>query len=106
MPLWTRARPGAPLPNGSVYVLATAELYQLRKADAQAELARLRKVIGSWEQRAKTLGMSAEDRLELEDRLMVWPGRRSGMSSHSFGVTLTRQVCARKHNNKSMKRVV
>lgn len=51
-------------------VLATAELYRLSQADAQAELAGLRAVIGTWEQRAKTLGLSAEDRLELEDRLM------------------------------------
>ena len=51
-------------------VLATAELYRLSKADAQAELARLRAVIGTWEQRAKTLGLSAEDRLELEGLMM------------------------------------
>lgn len=51
-------------------VLATAELYRLSQADALAELARLRAVISTWEQRAKTLGLSAEDRFELEDRLM------------------------------------
>ncbi len=51
-------------------VLATAELYRLSQVEAQAELVRLQAVIGTWEQRAKALGLSAEDRLELEDRLM------------------------------------
>ena len=52
-------------------VLATAELYRLSQADARAELTRLRAVIGTWGQRAKTLGLSTEDRLELEDLMML-----------------------------------
>lgn len=48
-------------------VMATAELYRVSTRDAQADLTRLRQVLGNWEQKAKQLGLSAEDRLELED---------------------------------------
>lgn len=48
-------------------VLATAEFYRVSAQDAQADLVRLRQVLGTWEQKAKQLGLSAEDRLELDD---------------------------------------
>lgn len=47
-------------------VVATAEFYRVSVEEAKSDLARLRKVLGSWEERAKRLGLSAEDRLELE----------------------------------------
>ncbi|MDP2417624.1 MAG: HipA domain-containing protein [Hydrogenophaga sp.] len=48
-------------------VMATAEFYRVHAQEAQADLARLSQVLGSWKQKAKQLGLSAEDRLELED---------------------------------------
>lgn len=48
-------------------VMGTAEFYRVRDEEAQADLARLRKVLSTWEHKAKQLGLSAEDRLELQD---------------------------------------
>lgn len=48
-------------------VLATAELYRLNAAEAQDDLNRMKNIVNSWAERAKRLGMTAEDRLELED---------------------------------------
>jgi len=47
-------------------VLATAEYYRVSDADAEAELKRLHAVLSGWENKAKALGLSAEDRAELE----------------------------------------
>lgn len=47
-------------------VLGTAAFYRLTPAQADADLAELCAVIATWEARAKKLGLSAEDRLELE----------------------------------------
>jgi serine/threonine-protein kinase HipA len=47
-------------------VLGTAAFYRLTPAQAEADLAELRAIIATWESRAKRLGLSAEDRLELE----------------------------------------
>lgn len=52
-------------------VMATAEFYRVSAEDAKADLARLRKVLTTWEARAKQLGLSAEDRLELEDCFLL-----------------------------------
>jgi serine/threonine-protein kinase HipA len=52
-------------------VVATAEFYRVSVEEAQSDLARLRKVLGTWEERAKRLGLSAEDRLELEACFLV-----------------------------------
>ena len=52
-------------------VLATAEFYGLTKAQAAADLARLRKVLSAWEAKAKQLKLSAEDREELKDCFLV-----------------------------------
>jgi serine/threonine-protein kinase HipA len=46
-------------------VLQTAAFYRVGPADAQAELARLQRVLANWESKAKALGLSAEDRLVL-----------------------------------------
>lgn len=48
-------------------VMSTADFYRVATKDAEADLARLRKVLAEWEQKAKNLGLSAEDRLELKD---------------------------------------
>jgi serine/threonine-protein kinase HipA len=47
-------------------VLATAEFYRVDAKNAKADLTRLRRVIGGWQNKARQLGLSAEDRLELE----------------------------------------
>jgi serine/threonine-protein kinase HipA len=47
-------------------VLGTAAFYRLTPAQAEADLAELCAIIATWESRAKRLGLSAEDRLELE----------------------------------------
>ncbi len=52
-------------------VMSTAEFYRVSAQDARADLARLRQVLGSWESKAKQLGLSAEDRLELEGCFQV-----------------------------------
>lgn len=51
-------------------VLDTATFYRLTRAQAEADLTELHAVIATWEPRAKRLGLSAEDRLELEDRFL------------------------------------
>lgn len=48
-------------------VMQTAEFYRVRTGDAALDLERLRKVLATWEAKAKQLGLSAEDRLELQD---------------------------------------
>jgi serine/threonine-protein kinase HipA len=48
-------------------VMRTAEFYRLTDAQASEDLARLRTVIGTWQDKARLLGLSAEDRAELED---------------------------------------
>lgn len=48
-------------------VMSSAEFYRVTAVEAQADLARLRQVLGSWEQKARQLGLSGEDRLELKD---------------------------------------
>jgi serine/threonine-protein kinase HipA len=48
-------------------VMATAEFYRVTKAEAEQNLERLREVVGAWPQRAKRLGLSAEDQAELQD---------------------------------------
>jgi serine/threonine-protein kinase HipA len=52
-------------------VVDTHDFYRLRKAEALAELDRLRGVMRGWERRAKTLGLPAEDRLALRGGLQV-----------------------------------
>ena len=52
-------------------VLATAGLYRVSAAQAQADLARLQQVLSTWEDKAKLLGLSAEDRAELKDCFQV-----------------------------------
>jgi serine/threonine-protein kinase HipA len=47
-------------------VMSTAEFYQLTPAQAQEDLTRLNKVLATWQDEAKKLGLSAEDRAELE----------------------------------------
>lgn len=47
-------------------VLSTAELYRVTPAQAHADLERLQKVLNTWQQKAKRLGLSTEDRAELE----------------------------------------
>lgn len=47
-------------------VLSTAELYRVTPAQAHADLERLQKVLSTWRQKAKRLGLSAEDQAELE----------------------------------------
>jgi serine/threonine-protein kinase HipA len=47
-------------------VLETAEFYRLTKAEAEADLAALQPIVANWEPRAKQLGISALDRLDLE----------------------------------------
>lgn len=52
-------------------VMSTAAFYRVSAQDARADLARLRQVLGSWESKAKQLGLSAEDRLEIEGCFQV-----------------------------------
>jgi serine/threonine-protein kinase HipA len=52
-------------------VMATAEFYRVSREQAQQNLARLRGVLGTWENKARLLGLSAEDRAELKDRIQV-----------------------------------
>ena len=47
-------------------VLSTATLYRVTPAQAQEDLDRLQKVLSTWRQKAKRLGLSAEDQAELE----------------------------------------
>lgn len=47
-------------------VMRTAEFYRLTNAQADDDLAQLRVVLSTWQHRAKLLGLSAEDRAELE----------------------------------------
>lgn len=47
-------------------VMSTAEFYRVSPADAKADLAKLRTVLSGWEPLARQLGLSAEDRLELD----------------------------------------
>jgi serine/threonine-protein kinase HipA len=60
----------SPLPDLNT-AMATAPMYRLTPSQAQATLARLRQVLGAWEVKAKLLGLSAEDRLELKDCFQV-----------------------------------
>jgi serine/threonine-protein kinase HipA len=60
----------SPLPDLNT-VMSTAPMYRLTPSQAQATLARLRQVLGAWEVKAKLLGLSAEDRLELKDCFQV-----------------------------------
>lgn len=48
-------------------VMATAAFYRVTPEQAKADLARLRKVLATWQDKAKQLGLSAADRAELED---------------------------------------
>lgn len=48
-------------------VMSTAEFYQVTPAQAQEDLKRLRQVLATWHEKAKKLGLSAEDRAVLED---------------------------------------
>lgn len=56
----------SPVPVVSM-VLDTAAFYRLTPAQAQADLKELRGFVATWQARAKRLGLSAEDRLGLED---------------------------------------
>ena len=56
---------GSSLPDLDT-VLQTADFYRVSTIDARADLERLRKVLARWEHQAKVLGLSAEDRLELQ----------------------------------------
>ena len=56
----------SPLPDMDT-AMAMAPFYRVSKADAAADLARLREVIATWEHKAKRLGLSEEDRQELRD---------------------------------------
>lgn len=47
-------------------VLGTAEFYKVTPQQAKEELGRLRLVLGPWQNKAKQLGLSAEDRAELD----------------------------------------
>lgn len=59
----------SPLPDMDT-VLGTAEFYQVTPQDAKADLAKLKGILANWETRAKALGLSAEERAELEDCFM------------------------------------
>lgn len=48
-------------------VMATAVFYRVTVEQANADLARLRQILSTWQNKAKQLGLSAEDRSELED---------------------------------------
>ena len=48
-------------------VMQTAQFYRVSAADAKADLERLQKVLSTWKAEGKALGLSAEDRLELQD---------------------------------------
>jgi serine/threonine-protein kinase HipA len=52
-------------------VMATAGFYRVSAAQAQEDLARLRQVLATWEDKAKLLGLSNEDRAELKDCFQV-----------------------------------
>ncbi|GAA0754090.1 type II toxin-antitoxin system HipA family toxin [Ideonella azotifigens] len=52
-------------------VLSTASLYRVRPQQAQEDLARLKTVLGTWQNKARQLGLSAEDRAELEGCFQV-----------------------------------
>lgn len=52
-------------------VVSTAEFYRVTQQQAQEDLARLRAVLGSWQHKAKQLGLSAEDRAEIEGCFQV-----------------------------------
>lgn len=52
-------------------VMATAEFYRVSPEQAQQDLARLRRVLGTWDNKARQLGLSAEDRAELKDCIQV-----------------------------------
>jgi len=52
-------------------VMATAEFYRIRPAQAQEDLERLQNTLRGWERKARQLGLSAEDLLELEDRIQI-----------------------------------
>ena len=47
-------------------VMSTAEFYRVSPDQAQEDLKRLRAVLGSWQNKARQLGLSAEDQAELE----------------------------------------
>jgi len=47
-------------------VMRTAEFYRVSAAEAKADLERLHEILSTWENKAKMLGLSAEDRLELQ----------------------------------------
>lgn len=47
--------------------MKTAEFYRVKSAAAKAELAKLQGVLSGWREKARGLGLSAEDRLELQD---------------------------------------
>lgn len=48
-------------------VMATAESYRVSASQAHDDLTKLRRVLSTWEDKAKLLGLSAEDRAELKD---------------------------------------
>ncbi|MCE2659136.1 MAG: type II toxin-antitoxin system HipA family toxin [Rubrivivax sp.] len=52
-------------------VLATAEYYKVTAQQAEEDVARLRQVLSTWQSRARQLGLSAEDRAELEACFMA-----------------------------------
>jgi len=52
-------------------VLSTVALYRVTPQQAQEDLARLRTVLGTWRRKAKHLGLSTEDRAELEGSFQV-----------------------------------
>jgi serine/threonine-protein kinase HipA len=52
-------------------VLATAEFYRVTPRQAQDDWARLRTVLATWKNKAKQLGLSAEDRAEIEGCFQV-----------------------------------
>jgi hypothetical protein len=47
--------------------MSTTEFYRVTREQAKEDLARLRQVLSSWQNKAKQLGLSVEDRAELED---------------------------------------
>ena len=52
-------------------VMATAAFYRVSHKQAQEDLARLHRVLGTWENKARQLGLSSEDRAELKDCIQM-----------------------------------
>jgi len=66
-------------------VMATARFYWVSAAQAQADIARLRQVLSTWEDQAKLLDLSAEDRAECRRRAGPWtPSKKSYKSPYIF----------------------